>query len=574
MGSVLRPERLIGSIRLLAGAPIVSMLPVRNGAADLPDHLASVAQFADAIVALDDGSTDETRDILAACPLVRTILTNPRRTSYVGWDDATNRTRLLHAALELGAAWVMALDADERITPDDAAAFRAFLLADADPSCAYGFRVWRMIDDHEHYDAAELWVTRCFAPQRDHAFPSDRLHFVPVPTSIPRERWRRTTIRIQHYGSLTPDRRRARHQKYREADPGHEWQASYEHLLEPPGVVRDWWARTAQLPVLANRSAVDPRPLAPHEPALSAVVIARDDEARIERAVAAVASQDLDEPVEIIVVTSGTDATASVVRHAFPDVTVVELDHPALPGEARNAGLRVARGRYVSFPGSHVELAPGCLAARLAAHRRGWAMVTGTLLNGTRTWAGWASYFLDNSAVLPGRSSCVFDEPPLRCSYHREVLLEIGGFPEHVRTGEDTEVNEELFRRGYGAYREATALAYHHSPCRGPVRLIVHHFQRGRARGRILATRRAHMSAGARRIGRFRSWSVSHRVRWIHANVRRWGDGLRWRFWWSFPLVVVGAVAAGVGGSVELVLRLGMPKRWRRGTSGQRGAAS
>ncbi|MFI5046066.1 MAG: glycosyltransferase family A protein [Acidimicrobiia bacterium] len=290
---------------------------------------------------------------------------------------------------------------------------------------------------------------------------------------------------------------------------------------------------------------------------MSAVVIARDDESLIERAVGAVVRQDLEESYEIIVVTSGTDATAAVARRAFPDVTVVELDRPALPGEARNAGLRLARGRYVSFPGSHVELAPGCLAGRLAAHRRGWAMVTGTMLNGTRTWAGWASYFLDNSAVLPGRPSFVFDEAPPRCSYHREALLEVGGFPEGVRTGEDTEVNEELFRRGYGAYREREAMAYHHSPCQRPGRLLIHHFQRGRARGRILAAARSQPGrVSSRGLGRFRSWSVLHRLRWTRANVRRWGGSLQYHYWRALPLIVLGAIAAGVGGSYELVLRL------------------
>src|SRR5205823_9537803 len=133
---------------------------------------------------------------------------------------------------------------------------------------------------------------------------------------------------------------------------------------------------------------------------------------RIERSVRAVVEQRCDQPFEVIVVTSGTDRTAEIVRDRFPDVTLVELPHPALPGEARNAGLAVARGDYVSFPGSHVELAQGSLAARLRAHRAGHPMVTGTTLNGTETAAGWASYFLDHSSVLPGRPSAPLPVPP------------------------------------------------------------------------------------------------------------------------------------------------------------------
>src|SRR5690349_2284539 len=106
---------------------IVCLLPVRNGEADLPGYFASVARFADAVVALDDGSTDGTRHVLDANPLVNIILENPVRTTYAGWDDAANRNRLLEAAAQLEPAWIMSLDADERIPADDAAVLRTFV---------------------------------------------------------------------------------------------------------------------------------------------------------------------------------------------------------------------------------------------------------------------------------------------------------------------------------------------------------------------------------------------------------------------------------------------------------------
>lgn len=550
------PGQARGYHRGVPGPTVVSLLPARNAAADLPSHLASVAQVADMVIALDDGSTDDTRAVLEAHPLVQRVLTNPRRDGYGGWDDAANRNRLLAAALAVQPSWVLSLDADELLASDDAAALRAFLLDGADPTCAYLLRAFRMIDDLEHYDDVGLWVGRLFAPRPGHVFPSGRLHFAPIPTAIPRQRWRRTTLRIQHRAGMTAAQRRARYEKYRQADPNREWQRSYAHLLDDPGRVRRWRPRSPHLPTVANRAVPDATPLGPDEPAISVIVIARDDETRIERAVGAVVRQEVDEPFEVIVVTSGTDRTAAVVRESYPSVTVIQLDAPALPGRARNAGLLVARGRYVTFPGSHVELAPGSLAARLAAHRRGWPMVTETMGNGTRTWAGWASYYLDNASVLPGRPSFVFSSAPLRCSYLRDVLSEIGGFPEDRRAGEDTVVNEELFRRGYGAYREHDAVAYHHSPCRRPGRLLVHHFQRGRAMGRILAEARDR--PGERRprpIGTFVVKSVPSRLRWIHRGVARWGGDLRRTYYLALPLVVAGAVAAWAGGCYELARR-------------------
>jgi FkbM family methyltransferase len=373
----------------------------------------------------------------------------------------------------------------------------------------------------------------------------------------------KTSIRIQHLAGITEERRRARFQKYLAADPGRRFQPDYGHLLEPPGRLKAWEPRPPALPVAFNsawhREAADARGSVP---ALSVVVISRNDEHRIARTLRSVVVQDCPESFEVLVVTSGSDRTAEIVRTEFPEVRIIELDRPALPGEARNAGLHAARGRYLSFPGSHVELPAGSLAARLRAHRMGYAMVTGTALNGTRTWAGWAAYFLDHSKSLPGRPAGVLAGPPTHCSYLRDALLHVGGFPEGLRAGEDTVVNTRLFRTGYGAYRAHELRFIHHTPCRTPWRLLRHHLQKGRAHGMILVrnARRERKRFVDRRMLRFLLIG-SRRLDRITRKVHRWGRGLRFRYWIAFPLIVGGALAQWLGGSYELILNW---RRWRR----------
>ena len=235
---------------------IVCLLPARNCAHDLTAYFESVARFADAVVALDDGSTDDTRAALEREPLVKVLLSNPRRESYQGWDDAANRNRLLEAAGELNPDWILSLDGDERLDASDAAALRDFVEHEALPGYAYDMRVYRMSGDVDHYDAGggqqPLRVCRLFAHEPGQRMAGARLHLVPVPDSIPRDRWVETTLRIQHLANLTDERRRLRFSKYEEADPAREFQSEYRHLLTPPARVLPWEPRDPSLPVLAH----------------------------------------------------------------------------------------------------------------------------------------------------------------------------------------------------------------------------------------------------------------------------------------------------------------------------------
>lgn len=522
---------------------LVALLPVRNGGSLLPGWLDCVDEFADDVIALDDGSTDDTADILRSHPLPSRVLTNPPRPGYEGWDDRANRTRLLEAVQP--GDWVLFLDADERVAPGDGGAVRS-LLAEAEPGFAYGFEIHRATDDLTRYDPAGRWVYRMFRREEAQEFADKRLHFVPVPNDIPRRRYLRTSIRLLHLGTTSLGDGSARVAKYLEADADHRWQDSYEHLSDPPGSLVPLAPRTGPV-VLPIHERSEPGP------ALSAIVISRDDEARIEGCVRSVVEQELDAPFEVIVVTSGTDRTAEVVKRKFPQVRLVEIDHPALPGEARNAGLAVATGDVIAFPSSHIELTPGSLQARLDAHRDGWAMVTGPVLNGNPTRAGWATYFLDHSSLLPGRRSGELSSAPTRCSYVRFLLDRVGGFPEHLRAGEDTWVNLALWADGFSAYLEDGATEIHTSLIEDAATLRSRHYERGQAWAAILLRRH-----GSRRRLLWRAWGhllgyLPRRLWRIRRNVRAWGSEFLTRYRRARPLIVVGAAAAWWGLLVGVV---------------------
>lgn len=239
---------------------VACLLPARNAATDLAGWFESVSCVADVVVALDDGSTDDTAALLEAHPLVHTLLRNPVRPSYEGWDDSANRQRLIDALEPIGPRWILQLDADERIDAADALALREFLApasgderrAPPDPTCIYLLGICRMIGDQQHWDRLECWAGRVFAYRAGITLPAEKLHFSPVPTDITMDRYVRTTIRIQHLANLTAERRAGRHRKYAEVDPAALYQSSYAHLLDDPTSVKEWTTRSDHQPIILH----------------------------------------------------------------------------------------------------------------------------------------------------------------------------------------------------------------------------------------------------------------------------------------------------------------------------------
>ena len=229
---------------------LVCLLPVRNAAETLPGWLDAAASFADAVIALDDGSTDDTGAILAAHPMVAITLSNDRREGHLGWHDGRNRNRLLAAASDLRPDWIFSLDADERMDETDAAALRRFIETDAIAGCAYGFQIFRMASAHS-YDPNYEWVYRLFAFDPSQRFVNRRLDFTPVPVSIGSERFVPTTIRIQHFGEPDQVARAQRTKKFREADPEGAFRSYWDHLApHSPGPLPIWAPRAPETPIL------------------------------------------------------------------------------------------------------------------------------------------------------------------------------------------------------------------------------------------------------------------------------------------------------------------------------------
>ncbi|HWW43779.1 MAG TPA: glycosyltransferase, partial [Acidimicrobiia bacterium] len=454
---------------------VVCLLPAHNAAAYLEGWFESVASFADAVVALDDGSTDGTGDLLEANPLVELVLRNPPRAGYQGWHDSTNRNRLLQAAASLDPDWIIFIDADEVVPRDEGDALRRFIDEDAVPGIAYAFPVYRMIDDLEHYDQVDNRAAlRLFAYRPGQVIPDGAHHVPPAPASIPLGRRLVTNLRIQHLNGLTAQRRRARRRKYVEADPARVWEPDFSYTDAPPGEVKPWLPRREGTPVILRPiwdewgAVADEDELDPDWPVLSVVAIV-DEGAVDEMAdlLDEVGRQELHHPLEVIVLALGADVADDVAR-LRPGATVVQIPPRSTPGSSRNVGLQIARGDYIVFFDAPAELAPGALAALVEEHDGGSGVITGGATNRVPSAVGWASYFDD-----PGRSS-----------FARVPLLRAGGFADELTEGVEAVARDRLLQGGQRAghtsliaFGHTTELANRHDYLR-------QRFARGRAAGR------------------------------------------------------------------------------------------
>src|SRR5215213_1479914 len=160
----------------LSGAPsrgfrLLALLAVRDGMRHLPGFLRNVAPQVDGIIALDDGSSDGTPELLASHACVLELLRTPR--DRPAWDEVGNHRLLVSAALRHRAEWILCIDADERLERDfRARAERVVARGNLLGYSAYAVRLRELWDDPGQFRADGIWgrkmIARFFRARADH----------------------------------------------------------------------------------------------------------------------------------------------------------------------------------------------------------------------------------------------------------------------------------------------------------------------------------------------------------------------------------------------------------------------
>lgn len=220
---------------------ITCLTPIRNGMNFLPHFVAYHKDIFSRFIVLDDYCNDDSIKYLKN-HLNSLHVTKRQSSKPEIWDDLENRQELLqYFESKYTEGWVLFLDCDELIDRDDSLLLlNTIKNGDLDKKKAYGFPLFRMIDDLNHFTKGPLIVYRLFYYTPGEKLSGPRLHFEPIPKNISVKNWKKLPIRIKHLASMTTELRRKRYKKYQIQDPKKLYQKDYSNLLEVPITINNW----------------------------------------------------------------------------------------------------------------------------------------------------------------------------------------------------------------------------------------------------------------------------------------------------------------------------------------------
>jgi glycosyltransferase involved in cell wall biosynthesis len=222
---------------------LVALIQFRNESRYLPGFLDNISAQVDAIIALDDGSSDDSTEIMRDHPSVAEVIRVTQAGAHV-WDEPRNRSILVDAAIRRGASWVVAVDADERL--ENGFRQRAEQLirrADQDGVHAYSIAIRELWGSPAAYRVDGVWGrkrhARLFRVPEHYEVDHRALHgyWPPDTARRPDGQFELADLVLYHLAMIDPADRETRKQKYKRLDPDSRWQAiGYDYLTDETGL--------------------------------------------------------------------------------------------------------------------------------------------------------------------------------------------------------------------------------------------------------------------------------------------------------------------------------------------------
>lgn len=230
---------------------LIGLMLVRNeGGRYLRETLTDLLSYSEQVVVLDDGSTDNTPEVLAELSRLHPHLHLRFANESTFWaNESALRQRLWDEARALDPKWIACLDADELLEPGWKSQAAEFLAeAERRNVGLVSFNLFEFWGDRRHYRVDGFWnpqgryvpVIVRYRPGFAYVWSRRPLHCGRLPVNHPGEHLR-SSFRLKHYGWANPADHRRKYERYLQADPAGRYCAlsHYRSILSPP-VLAEW----------------------------------------------------------------------------------------------------------------------------------------------------------------------------------------------------------------------------------------------------------------------------------------------------------------------------------------------
>lgn len=198
------------------------------------------------------------------------------------------------------------------------------------------------------------------------------------------------------------------------------------------------------------------------EPVVSVIIASHNAVTTIRDTLESLERQTGRGQCEIIVVDSSTDGTGAFVKERFPGTRLLEFSSRKFPGDARNAGIRVARGRIIAMTDADCRVGASWLENIIRAHEDSHPVVGGAIACGNpESYVGWGAYFTEFSQWQPsGPPRLVADMAGANISYQKRVFEAQGTFIEGTYCS-DTEFHWRIAKEGLRIRFDPSIVVFH-----------------------------------------------------------------------------------------------------------------
>jgi glycosyltransferase involved in cell wall biosynthesis len=222
---------------------LLALVAFRDEMRFLPGLVANLGPQVDGIVALDDGSTDGSREYMHRRPEVVEVLEHGPRPEGEPWDVAAQIRALTEAGWRHGADWLLGVDADERLERGFRDRAEALFDVVGVDEPAFYLRIRELWDGPDHFRADGLFGRKrrsslYRADPEHHRFDERRLH--PHWASLdarPGGEYPQTDLVVYHLRMLHRSDRERRRARYERIDADNAFQPEgYAYMTDETGL--------------------------------------------------------------------------------------------------------------------------------------------------------------------------------------------------------------------------------------------------------------------------------------------------------------------------------------------------